>query len=55
MKYMNWVSNFIMVVKFDECRCLSINLMNLSFSWLCYCYGFIDKLCILINPRILLN
>jgi len=29
MKYMNLINNFIIVVKFDECRCSSINLMTL--------------------------
>jgi hypothetical protein len=28
MKYMNLIDNFVMVVKFDECRCSPINLMN---------------------------
>jgi hypothetical protein len=51
MKYMTLIDNFIMVAKFDS----PINLMNLSFSRLCYCYGFIDKLCTLITPNILIN
>jgi uncharacterized protein YerC len=50
MKYMNLIDNFVMVVKFDEFRCLLINLMNSS-----YCYGFVDKLCTLINSKILIN
>jgi hypothetical protein len=44
-----------MVAKFDEGRCSPINLMNLNFSRLYYRYGFVDKLCTLINPTILIN
>ena len=55
MKYMNLIDNFIMVAKSNECRCSSINLINLDFSHLYYCYGFVDKLCTLINPKILIN
>jgi hypothetical protein len=55
MKYMNLIDNFVMVVKFNECRCSPINLMNLGFSWLYYYYGFVDKLCTLINLKILIN
>jgi len=32
MKYMNLINNFIIVVKFDECRCSPINLMTLDFG-----------------------
>jgi len=49
MKYMNLIDNFVMVVKFDECKCLPINLMILGFRLLYYRYGFVDKLCTLIN------
>ena len=55
MKYMNLIDNFFMVAKFDECRCLPINLMNLDFSQLCYHYGFVNKSCTLINLKILIN
>ena len=55
MKYMNLIDDSIVIVKFDESRCSPINFMNLSFNRLCYCYGFIDKLCTLINPKILIN
>jgi len=55
MKYMNLINNFIMIVKFDECRCSAINLMTLDFGRLYYCYGFVNKLCTLINPKILIN
>jgi hypothetical protein len=50
MKYMSLIDNFVMVVKFDELRCLLINLMNSS-----YCYDFVDKLCTLINAKISIN
>jgi len=49
MKYMNLIDNFVMVAKFDECKCLPINLMILGFRLLYYRYGFVDKLCTLIN------
>jgi hypothetical protein len=55
MKYMNLIDNFDIVVKSNKCRCSSINLINLDFSRLYYCCGFIDKLCSLINPEILIN
>ena len=29
---MNLIDTFVMIVEFDECRCLPINLMNLDFS-----------------------
>jgi len=45
MKYKNWIDNFVMVAKFDEFRYSPINLMNLGFNQLCYCYGSVDKLC----------
>ena len=56
MKYMNFINNFVMVraLMFDECSSV-INLMNLCFSLLYYYYDFVDKLCILINPKILIN
>ena len=55
MRYMDLIDNFVMVVKFDEYICLTINLMNLDLNWLCYHYIFVDKLCTLINPKILIN
>ena len=39
MKYMNLIDNFVMVVKFDECKCSPINFMNLGSSLLYYRYG----------------
>ena len=39
MKYTNLIDNFVMVAKFDECRCLPINLKNLDSSRLYYHYG----------------
>jgi hypothetical protein len=55
MKYMNLIDNFFMIAKSNECRCSSINLINLDFSQLYYCYGFVNKLCTLINLEILIN
>ena len=55
MKYMILFDTFVIVLKFDECRCSSINLMNLGFSRLCYHYGFVNKLYTLINLKILIN
>jgi hypothetical protein len=55
MKYMNFIDKFVMVAKFNECRCSLINLMSLDFSQICFRYDFIDKLYILINSRILIN
>ena len=31
MKYMNLFDNFVMVPKFDKCKCSQINLMNIGF------------------------
>jgi hypothetical protein len=39
----------------DECISSSINLMDLDFSRLYYRYGFVDKICTLINPKMLIN
>ena len=44
MKYINLIDNFVIVAKFDEFRCSRINR-----------YGFLGKLCTLINPNILIN
>jgi len=55
MKYKNLIDNFVVIVKFDECRCSPINLINLGFNLLYYCHGFVDKLCNLINLKILIN
>jgi 5-methylcytosine-specific restriction endonuclease McrBC regulatory subunit McrC len=52
---MNFITNFVMLMKFDESRCSQINFMNLGFSRLYYHYGFVDKLCTFINPKILIN
>jgi len=32
MKYMDLIDNFVMIMKFDECKCSMINLMNIGFS-----------------------
>ena len=32
MRYMDLIDNFVMVVKFDEYICLTINLMNLDLN-----------------------
>jgi len=55
MKYMNLIDNFVIVAKFDECRCSRINFINLDISRLYYRYGFLDKLRTLVNPNILIN
>jgi hypothetical protein len=55
MKYMNLIDNFVMIAKSNECRCSSINLINLDFSQLYYCYDFVNKLYTLINLEILIN
>ena len=44
MKYMILIDNFVMIARFDECSCSTINLMNLDFSQLYYRYGFVNKL-----------
>jgi len=44
MKYMNSFDNFVMVLEFDEYRCSSINLMNISVRRSIYVLLIIDAL-----------